>query len=53
MSFLFGLVVGCFILEPLTINYVYFSNVALLHDIILTEKNRKKLEEYYLSKKIS
>lgn len=50
MSFLLGLLVGSFILEPLIINYIYFSNVALFNDIILFEKNRKKLEEYYLSK---
>ncbi len=50
MNFLLGLLVGSFILEPLVINYIYFSNVALFNDIILSEKNRKKLEEYYLSK---
>lgn len=50
MSFLCGLLIGLFILEPLIINYIYFSNVSLFNDIILFEKNRKKLEEYYLSK---
>lgn len=50
MSFLCGFLIGSFIFEPLIINYIYFSNVALFNDIILFEKNRKKLEEYYLSK---
>lgn len=50
MSFLWGLLVGSFILEPLIINYIYFSNVSLFNDIILFDKNRKKLEEYYSSK---
>lgn len=47
MEFLLGLVVGSFILEPIIINFIYFSNVALFLDIILTEKNKNKLENYF------
>lgn len=47
MLFLLGIVVGCFILEPIVINFVYFSNVALFTDLILTKKNKNKLENYF------
>lgn len=49
LYFLFGFIVGSFILEPLIINFIYFSNIALFRDIILTKKNRKKLDKFYNS----
>lgn len=45
--FLFGSLFGSFILEPIIINLVYMSNVALFNDIILTKKSEKKLRRYY------
>ena len=42
-----GLIGGTMFFEPLIINFIYFSNVALFNDIILTKKNRKKLKDYY------
>lgn len=53
MSFLLGLLVGSFLLEPIVINYIYMSDVDLFNDIILTKKNSKKLHEYYLLKIIN
>lgn len=47
MGFATGSIVGCLILEPLIINFIYFSNIALFRDIILTNKNRIKLDNYY------
>lgn len=47
MEFIFGFIVGSFIFEPIVINFIYFSNVGLFNDIILTEKNRTKLREFY------
>lgn len=41
--FILGLLVGSIILEPIIINFIYFSNVGLFLDIILTRKNRSKL----------
>mgnify|MGYP004534809137 CR=1 FL=1 len=31
------------------LNFIFgiFSNIALFNDLILTEKNRKKLRDYY------
>lgn len=46
INFLIGLCVGSFILEPLVINFVYFTNIDLFTDIILTHKNRNKLIEW-------
>ena len=46
LYFIFGCVFGSILLEPLIINFIYFTNVGLFLDIILTEKNRKKLEKY-------
>lgn len=46
-NFTWGFIIGSFILEPLIINFVYFSNVALFRDIILTKKNREKLDRFY------
>ena len=43
---------GAYILFMLTelfiINFVYFSNIALFEDLILTKKNKKKLRKYYM-----
>lgn len=47
MLFICGMVVGVFLLEPLTINFVYFTNLDLFNDLILTKKNSIKLKEYY------
>lgn len=38
MLFLLGLFSGTFLLEPLIINFIYFTNVDLFCDIILTKK---------------
>lgn len=45
--FILGLFIGPFILEPIIINFIYFSNIALFEDIILTKRNRNKLRRYY------
>lgn len=45
--FIFGLIMGPFVLEPIIINLIYMSNPALFNDIILTEKSEKKLRSYY------
>lgn len=45
--FFLGFVSGTFLLEPIIINVIYMSNPALFNDIILTEKNSKKLRCYY------
>lgn len=50
LYFIFGMVVGSMLLEPLIINFVYFSNISLFIDIILTKKNRKKLIKYFEEK---
>lgn len=42
-----GAIVGCLLLEPFIINYIYFSNIHFFNDVILTEKNSIKLKEYY------
>ena len=47
MDFILGILVGSAILEPFIINCIYFSNVALFHDIILSDKSRKKLRDFY------
>lgn len=47
MIFIFGMFAGCLFLEPLLINFVYFTNLDLFNDIILTKKNSIKLKEYY------
>ena len=49
LYFLFGFIAGTFILEPFVINFIYFSNISLFRDIILTKKNRKKLDKFYSS----
>lgn len=50
MEFLLGLCFGCFILEPIIINFVYFSNVDLFIDLILTRKNEHKLVNCVLNR---
>lgn len=47
MIFFLGCIFGSFILEPIIINFIYFSNVGLFNDIILTKKNRNKLKDFY------
>lgn len=47
MLFIFGMFAGVLFLEPLLINFVYFSNLDLFNDLILTKKNSIKLKEYY------
>ena len=47
LGFLFASCSVSFLFEPFIINFVYFSNIALFEDIILTEKNRQKLRKYY------
>lgn len=47
LYFIFGMVVGSMLFEPLIINFIYFSNISLFMDIILTKKNRKKLIKYF------
>lgn len=43
MKFLLGLIVGSIVLEPIIINFIYFTNVDLFIDLILTRKNYHKL----------
>lgn len=47
IKFLFGLCIGSFILDPLIINFIYFTNIDLFMDIILTNKNRNKLINHF------
>lgn len=47
MIFIFGMFAGVLFLEPLVINFVYFTNLDLFNDLILTKKNSIKLKEYY------
>lgn len=50
VNIIIGFLIGSMILEPIVINFIYFTNVGLFNDIILTPKNRKKLEEFYLKR---
>lgn len=47
LYFTLGLIVGTMIFEPIVINFIYFSNVSLFIDIILTKKNKDKLRRYF------
>lgn len=47
INFLFGVCIGTFILEPIVINFIYFTNIDLFMDIILTNKNRNKLINHF------
>lgn len=49
LYFMLGLIVGTIFFEPLIINFIYFSNINLFMDIILTKKNKKKLDNFYNS----
>ena len=51
MAFLIGIFVGSMVIEPIVINFIYFTNIDLFLDIILTKKNRKKLEEHFKNEK--
>ena len=51
LYFIFGLIIGSMILEPIIINFIYMTNPGLFLDLILYEKNRKKLEEEFLFEK--
>lgn len=53
LNFVIGFIVGSFILEPLIINFIYFTNVGLFIDLILTRKNEEKLRCYFNGEKIS
>lgn len=48
--FLLGFLFGSIIYESIIINFVYFRNIALFTDIILTKKNRERLRDYYVKK---
>ena len=41
--FVLGLFFGSLFLEPLIINFIYFTNADLFIDLILTRKNEEKL----------
>lgn len=45
--FLLGMFGSIFFFEPILINFIYFSNIALFEDLILTKKNKNKLIEYH------
>lgn len=45
--FIFGMVFGSMFFEFIIINFVYFTNVSLFCDIILTKKNKEKLRRYF------
>jgi hypothetical protein len=49
-KFIYGLLFSFpifMLLESIIINYIYLSNIDLFNDLILTEKNRKKIRSYY------
>ncbi len=49
-KFIYGLLFGFpifMLFEPIIINCIYFTNLDLFNDFILTEKNRKKIRSYY------
>lgn len=47
MGLFLGIIIGSMVIEPIVINFIYFTNIDLFLDIILTKKNRKKLEEHF------
>ena len=47
MGFILGFFIGVFLFEPIIINFIYFTNIGLFLDIILTKKNRFKLKKYF------
>lgn len=50
--FILGIFVGIGLFEPIIINFIYFSNVGLFIDLILTRKNEEKLRCYFNGEKI-
>lgn len=48
--FFLGLFFSLFFLEPFVINFIYFSNISLFRDIILSKKNRERLDDFYETK---
>lgn len=50
-NFIYGFLVAIFFFEPFIVNFVYFTNLDLFNDIILTKKNSSKLKKYYENKK--
>lgn len=52
IEFIVGMIAGTTLIEPIIINIIYMKNPALFNNIILTEKNSKKLENYYKGKDI-
>ena len=47
LNFLLGFSIGSILLEPIIINFIYFSNIGLFLDLILTKKNRFRLKKYF------
>ena len=47
INFILGLIVGTMFFEPLIINFIYFTNIGLFLDIIITRKNRFRLKKYF------
>lgn len=47
INFILGILFGSMIFEPIIINLIYFTNIGLFLDIVLTEKNRFKLKKYF------
>lgn len=47
IEFIAGMIIGTAIFEKIIINLIYMKNPALFNNIILTEKNSKRLENYY------
>lgn len=41
-----GIFIGSMFFEPLIINFIYFTNIGLFLDIILSKKNKYRLIEY-------
>lgn len=46
LGFVLGCIFGTMFFEPIIINFIYFSNVSLFYDIILTKKNKKRLKDF-------
>ena len=47
INFVLGLIVGTMFLQPIIINFIYFTNIGLFLDIILSEKNRFRLKKWF------
>ena len=49
MSFGFGILLGVcitIVFDLLALNFIYFANIDLFFDIMLTNKNRNKLKDF-------